>query len=97
LPTTSRTELLGHLHDGFGRRLALVEPGARIAQAVLHGELDLDDVLVFGQHGRFAQAGGTHDGVAAHVGGADLRGHHHFVALMGYGRRQLKPAFTVDL
>lgn len=74
---------LGHLHDGFGRRLALVEPGLRIAQAVLHGELDFDDVLVFGQHGRFAQAGGAHDGVAAHVGRADLRDHHHLVALDG--------------
>jgi hypothetical protein len=43
-----------------------------IAQAVLHGKLDLDDVLVFGQHGRLAQPGGLDDCVAPHVDRADL-------------------------
>jgi hypothetical protein len=37
---------LGHLHHGLVGVLAFEQPGARIAQAVLHGELDLDDVLV---------------------------------------------------
>src|SRR5256885_6570566 len=32
------------LDHGLGRVLALEEPGARVAQAVLDGELDLDDV-----------------------------------------------------
>jgi hypothetical protein len=45
---------LGGLHHRFLRVLALEQPGARVAQAVLHGELDLDDVLVLGQHGRLA-------------------------------------------
>ena len=82
----------------LGRGLALEQEGARVAQAVLHGELDLDDVLVLGQHRRFAQAGGAHDGVAADVdrsGSASRRPVSW--RWIGYGRRQLKPAPTVRL
>ena len=57
----------GSLHHRFGRVLALKKVGTRIAQAVLHGKLDLDDVLVFGQHGRLAKAGGLDDVVTANV------------------------------
>ena len=72
---------LGGLHHGVGGVLALEQVGARVVQAVLHGELDLDDVLVLGQHGRFAQAGGLDHGVAADVDGADLRDEHQLMAL----------------
>ena len=67
-------------HGGRGI-LALEQVGARIVQAVLHGKLDLDNVLVFGQHGRIAQAGCLEDGVTAYIDRTDLRHHHDFVAL----------------
>src|SRR6185369_8491473 len=43
--------------------------------------LDLDDVLVLGQHRRFLQAGRADHVVAAHVHRADLRDVHDLVAL----------------
>jgi hypothetical protein len=74
---------LGGLDHGLGRVLAFEQPGARIVEAVLHGELDLDDVLVLCQHGRLAQARALDDGVAPHIGRADLRHEDQLMALDG--------------
>src|SRR6185295_5191637 len=68
-------------HHRLLRVLALEQPGARVVQAVLHGELDLDDVLVLGQHRRFLEAGGADHVVAADVDRADLRHVDDLVAL----------------
>ena len=72
---------LGCLHHCIRRILALEQKGAGITQAVLDGELDLDDVFVFGQHRRLAQSGGLDHGVAAHIHGTYLRNKYQFVAL----------------
>jgi hypothetical protein len=77
---------LGGLDHGVSGILALEQEGARVAQTVLHGELDLDDVLVFGQHRRISQPGGFDHGVAAHIDGADLRDEHQFMALDRIGQ-----------
>ena len=71
----------GRLHDSIGRVLAFKQKGARVAQAVLDGELDLNDVLVFGEHRRFAQAGGLYHVVATDVDRSDLGHKDHFMAL----------------
>jgi hypothetical protein len=66
-------------HRGFGgerdRRLriaVLEQERARVPQPVLHGEADVDDVLVLRQHRRIAQAGRLRDRVAADLGRAQL-------------------------
>ncbi len=74
---------LGHLDHGFTGVAAFEQPGPGIVQAVLDGELDLDDVLVLGEHGGLAQAGTLDDAVTADVGGADLGDEHQFVPLDG--------------
>ena len=53
----------GRLHHRVRRVFAFEQIGACISEAVLHSELDFDNVFIFGQHGRFAQTGGFDDGV----------------------------------
>ena len=73
----------GRLHHRSRRILALEQVGARVAQTVLHSKLDFNNVLVFGEHGRVAQAGDLEDRVTPHVDRANLRHNHDFVALDG--------------
>ena len=47
----------------------------------MNRELDFDNVLILGQHGRVAQAGGLDDAVVAHIDRADLRHKDQFMAL----------------
>jgi hypothetical protein len=74
---------LGGHHDRVLRVLVLEQEGARVLQAVLHREADVDDVLVLRQHRRVAQAGGRHHGVAPHFLGTQRRHRHRFVRLEG--------------
>ncbi len=67
---------LGRLQYGLIRLLVVEQVSERVLQRVLHGELDVDDVLVIGEHQRFLQHLGL-DGIAvadldrAHLGQVD--------------------------
>ena len=74
------------LHHGFAGVFAFEQVGACIAQAVLHGKLDIDDVFIGGQHGRLAQAGGLEHVVAANVHRTDLCGGYRLMALYRIGQ-----------
>ena len=74
------------LAKGVVGELAFKQVGARVAQAVLHGELDFDDVFVGREHGRGAQASGGDDDVAAHIDRSDLRDIDGFLPLNGPGQ-----------
>jgi hypothetical protein len=65
----------------FRRVLAPEQVGPRIAQPALHGELDFDDVLVFGEHRRIAQPSRLDHGVASDIHRTNLRDEDQFMAL----------------
>ena len=72
---------LGSLNHRRRRILTLEQIGARVAQTVLDGKLDLDNVLVFGQHRRIAKPGGLDHHIAADIDRTNLRHHDDFMAL----------------
>ena len=71
----------GCLHHRFSRVLALEQESSRIAEPVLNGKFDFDNVFVFRQHGGLTQAGGLHDGVATDIDRANLGYKNQFVTL----------------
>ena len=80
LATTSRNSHLCGLDHGVRRVLAFKQPSPGIAQTILNGKLDLDDVLVSVSIAD-SQAGAFDDRVTSHIGRADLRPQNKFVAL----------------
>ena len=79
---------LGGQRHRLVRVAVLEQEGARVLQPVLHGEADVDDVLVLRQHRRIAQAGRLDDRVAADLHRAQLR---HGDRLVGLERIREAP------
>ena len=79
------------MHHRLVRAKVLEQIGPCILQAVLHGKADVDDVFVFGQHGRVAQSGGLPDRAASHVNRAQLRHAHCLMRLEGIREAPLEP------
>ncbi|EKD98591.1 MAG: hypothetical protein ACD_23C00353G0001, partial [uncultured bacterium] len=69
------------LHHGICWILAFKKPSPGIAQAVLDGKLDFDNVFIFGQHGRLAQPSAFDDIVPPHVSRSYLGHKNQFVTL----------------
>ena len=79
----------GQRHRVF--RIAVLEQEfARVLDPVLHGEADVDDVLVLRQHRRIAQARRLADRIAADLLGAQLRHVDRLVGLEGIGQAPLE-------
>ena len=69
------------LDHRFGGVAAFEEVSTCIVQSVLNGKLDLNNVFVFGEHGRLTQARGLDDVVTANVNRPDLGHKNQLVTL----------------
>jgi hypothetical protein len=85
---------LGGLAHGVVRAEVLEQVGARVGAPVLHGEADIDDVLVLRQHRRIAQAGGLRHRVAPHFNRLQLRHRNRFVRLERVRPAELDAGFA---
>ncbi|EKD97316.1 MAG: hypothetical protein ACD_23C00970G0001, partial [uncultured bacterium] len=78
------------LHHGICRILAFEKPGPGVAQSVLDGKLDFDNIFVFGQHGRFAQPRALDHIVPPYVGRSNLGHKDQFVAFDRIGKTPIE-------